>query len=396
MSGKHGRGTVLLAWELGEGFGHAHRLMEVARVLEEQGWEPVIASRIIRTMSEQYRDAGYPMLQAPNHTGLNLSSEPFSANTYADIMAICGFADREALYPPVAAWDHLLRMVAPKFIIADYSPLLSLAAFGRIPVIGFGDGFVTPPDHHGGFPPTGSQRDPVVTREHLMNEIRQVQDWRGAPHPASLAEFVCGEGQLVCAFPELDVYRSHRKVPATGPLAATARPLPPATEPRVFVYLSAGFRKTRVMLQAVVNSGLPAEGYIRDLDKDPKLSEALDKTGFVRHDRPPPLPEMMKTCSVIVHHGGAGTLETAALLGRTQLLVPRHLEQSMNAALANSLGSSLRMGGNFEVQHAQNALQAATGEERFHQAAERLAQRLAAFPCETREKLLSLGNRFAQ
>lgn len=389
------KGTVLLAWELGEGFGHARRLLDVGNALAAHGWRPVFVSRTIQTMSREYRDAGFPVLQCPAHTSLTLTDQPFSANSYSDIMAICGFADREAMYPSLAAWDELLRLVNPRLIIADYSPLLSLAAFDRYPLISFGDGFVAPPAQDGGFPPTGSSRPPVIAYDRLMEEVHQVQSLRGAPKPDSLSQFICGQGQVVCAYPVLDVYGRYRPEPATGPVSRPAESLPAATERRIFVYLSATYRLTRAMLQGVINSRVPAEGYIRDLDKDTRLAGDLRQCGFVLHDRPPPLSEAMKKCSVIVHHGGAGTLETAALLGRVQLLVPRHLEQTMNAGSAGALGSAMRMRANFEVKDGVGAVHTVIDNEKMHQSAARAAAHLSAFPCGSLEKLLTLSDRFA-
>jgi UDP:flavonoid glycosyltransferase YjiC (YdhE family) len=41
---------------------------------------------------------------------------------------------------------------------------------------------------------------------------------------------------------------------------------------------------------------------------------------------------------LIIHHGGIGTIEACLMLGRPQLLLTRHLEQSLNGSLTRSLG----------------------------------------------------------
>jgi rhamnosyltransferase subunit B len=75
---------------------------------------------------------------------------------------------------------------------------------------------------------------------------------------------------------------------------------------------------------------------VRDASDD--LKEALRARGLTVHDEPPP-PQMAFTeASLIIHHGGIGTIEACLMLGRPQLLLTRHLEQSLNGSVTRSLG----------------------------------------------------------
>lgn len=47
---------------------------------------------------------------------------------------------------------------------------------------------------------------------------------------------------------------------------------------------------------------------------------------------------MLAEASFVIHHGGAGTSEACLTAGRTQILVPRHLEQSMTARSLRARG----------------------------------------------------------
>ena len=43
---------ILLAWEMGAGFGHIRRLLVLARALKERGWIPIIGQRQIHTLAD--------------------------------------------------------------------------------------------------------------------------------------------------------------------------------------------------------------------------------------------------------------------------------------------------------------------------------------------------------
>jgi hypothetical protein len=154
--------------------------------------------------------------------------------------------------------------------------------------------------------------------------------------PSSLPKLIAGDASVVCTFPKLDVYGRYRQVPATGPLASHLKPVSPPAKPSLFVYLAADFPKTRKLLQAILDSGIPAAAYVRDAPDD--LKHALRASGVTIHDEPPPPVRAFAEATLIIHHGGIGTIEACLMLGRPQLLLSRHLEQSVNASLARSLG----------------------------------------------------------
>ena len=56
------------------------------------------------------------------------------------------------------------------------------------------------------------------------------------------------------------------------------------------------------------------------------------------HDDPPPPARAFAQATLVIHHGGIGTIEACLMLGRPQLLLTRHLEQSLNGSLTRSLG----------------------------------------------------------
>ncbi|UTW06971.1 nucleotide disphospho-sugar-binding domain-containing protein [Pseudomonas benzenivorans] len=321
---------MLLAWEMGEGLGHAARLLWLAQRLREQGWVPVVAARDPAALAERYRAAHVPVIATPPHRSCFSGPGRFRAASYADIMGVCGYADLKQLAAVVRAWDEVLRSQAPDLIIADYSPLLSLAAFARIPLICIGDGFVTPPGMAGGhFPLLG---DPVPHQwqpAELLHAAQRVQAARGLAEPMSLAQVIEGVGQVVCVPPELDIYAASRTLPASGPWE---RPAPPLAKPEgafPFAYLRMSHPLSHRVLQVWREHHLAGECYLHGAGRE--TVSALERAGIRVHVTPPPLREALSRASMLIHHGGIGALEEALMAGRPQLLLPRHLEQSLHS-----------------------------------------------------------------
>ena len=329
--------TILLAWEMGAGLSHATRLLVVAKALKAVGWIPVVAARDVSTLVDQYRAENIPVVQAPLHKSQVPPGEVFRARSFADIVASCGFQRLDALWPVVVAWDSLLDVIRPAAVVADYSPILPLACLGRIAVVTIGDGFVVPPGHLAKMPQLRSMGTQMASEEVSLAHACEVQRRRGIHClPASLPRLIAGDASVVCTFPELDVYGRHRQVPASGPLSHHLTPVSPPAKPSLFAYLAADFPKTRKLLQAILDSGISAGAYVRDAPDD--LKQALRARGLTIHDEPPPPRVAFAAANLIIHHGGIGTIEACLMLGRPQLLLTRHLEQSLNGSLTRSLG----------------------------------------------------------
>jgi rhamnosyltransferase subunit B len=343
--------NVLLAWEMGAGLSHATRLLVVAKALKALGWTPIVAARDVSTLVDRYRVDNISVVQAPVHKSQAPPGEVFRARSFADIVASCGFQRLEALWPVVVAWDSLLDLIRPAAVVADYCPILPLACLGRVAVVTIGDGFVVPPGHLPKMPPLQSTGTKMASEEVSLAHACEVQRRRGISSlPSSLPSLIAGDASVVCTFPELDVYGRDRQVPATGPLASQITPVSPPAKASLFAYLAADFPKTRKLLQAILDSGIPAAAYVRDASDD--LKHALRARGLTIHDEPPPPERAFAEATLIIHHGGIGTIEACLMLGRPQLLLTRHLEQSLNGSLTRSLGVADTLRSGFTLAHA--------------------------------------------
>ncbi len=382
---------ALLAWELGAGLGHARRLVTIARALFERGFSCTVAGRELWAIPDEFRALGIPILQAPHH--LSQAPRDFVARGYADIIAGCGFARAEILWPTVLGWDGMIDVVQPDVIVADYSPMLALAAFGRVPVVSIGDGFVLPPPHLPEMPRLREDGSDMAGEATMLAAAATVQGRRGLPSPGTIPGMVGGEAHVVCTYPETDVFRDLRLEPATGPLESAPSPLSPPPRPAIFAYLAADHGGTPKLLQALINTKLPLAVFVRDVS--PSLRDALRSAGATVHDRPPLLPEVLREASLVVHHGGIGTIETCLALGRPQLLSPRHLEQTANAGALAKLGVSTRLRSQFELAEAQELALRASDSFFMTEAARRVAADLAARRPESLDLIVSHCERLA-
>ncbi|MBV6631394.1 MAG: hypothetical protein KI792_00025 [Alphaproteobacteria bacterium] len=370
---KPGKKKALLAWEMGAGLGHIRRLLTVAKGMQERGYEPVIAQRTIHTLADEVREAGIPMLPIPPQISLAPKGQPFRALTYADIMAICGYARMDVLRPILDAWDGIVSHVKPDVVIGDYCPILPMAVRGRVPFLAFGDGFVVPPHEPDAFPPLRPEGEPIKPVDQITEEVNALLKDRGQDPIDRLGQLIAGDAQVITTLPELDIYSSHRKTEAVGPLdePPAVRDMP--DKPHLFIYLAADFANTRKALQAVANLKVPAEAFIRDAPE--QLRVALRNNGLTVHDTPPPLSEVLSRATVLLHHGGMGTLETALAMGCAQVLMPRHLEQSLNAGnLRNRKIAEIIRGD--DMDQYQQILSKAMGAKKWQSSMHDLAKRL--------------------
>ncbi|MEM6902843.1 MAG: nucleotide disphospho-sugar-binding domain-containing protein [Pseudomonadota bacterium] len=370
---KQGGKRALLAWEMGAGLGHIRRLLTVAEAMKSRGYEPVIAQRTIHTLADEVREAGISMIPIPPQISLAPKGQPFRAMTYADIMAICGYARMDVLRPILDAWDGLLAHIQPDVVIGDYCPILPMAVRSRLPFVAFGDGFVVPPHEPEIFPPLRAEGEPIKPVEQITEDVNGLLRERGQDEISHLGQLVAGDAQVVTTLPELDIYHAHRSIEAVGPLdePPPVRPMP--KEAHLFVYLAADFANSRKALQAVANMKVSAEAFIRDAPE--QLRNALRNNGMTVHDTPPPLAEVLSRATVILHHGGMGTLETALAMGCAQILMPRHLEQSLNAGnLRNRKIAEIIRGD--DMDHYQQVLTKAMKARKWQEAMYQLGMRL--------------------
>lgn len=331
---------VLLAWEYGLGIGYVDRLVQLAEALAQEGHEPVFCLRDLIGTADLLRNRPWMVMQCPLSIGVLHPTQPnFAPGSYGDLLAVNNFADEEQLFRLVYAWHMLFLALQPQVIVGEYAPACAVAAYGRIPYISMGHGYITPPFDRPDFPifnPT-VQRAPGTER--ILETIQRVQQRLGSALPNSAPEAIAGVAQFVTAFRETDPYAELRSQRHAGPLETVEPPAPPLAERTFYAYLSATHPQIGMYVQALADVGIRGSVYIKRLT--PELAQYLRERGVGVYDSPPPLYPTVRGASVIVHHGGMATLTAAMAAGKPQVFLPEVADQTVSANTIDRLGISV-------------------------------------------------------
>ncbi len=369
---------ILFAWELGGGIGYVDRLSQVADALASEGHEPVFVVRDLVSTAELFARKPWIVMQAPMAVGLLHPTQPhFVPGSYADLLAVNNFANAEHLFRLAHAWHMLFLALQPALVVAEYAPVATLAAHGRIPTIAMGHGYILPPPNLGEFPIFDPAAQRFAPPEKIVEAVRAVQQRLGGPVADTVPAVIGGTRHFVTAFAETDPYAGFRSQPNAGPLDSIPPPVAPAGPPSFYAYLSATHPQLRMILQSLVECGLPGAAYIKRIT--PEVRQYLSERKVHVFDRPPPLAEVTRGAHVIVHHGGAATLAAAMGAGRPQMLWPEVADQQVSANTIDRLGVSVharrRLGSAAQAARAMRELAQGEAPPRALQVAQTINQR---------------------
>src|SRR5580704_4513428 len=192
---------------------------------------------------------------------------------------------------------------------------------------------------------------------------------------------------LVCSSPSFDFAPS--SIPGNvryagpqlddAPSAAAGNPWAiPSGRPLVLVGLSSTVMRQEGLLQRIADAlgQLPVQGLVTTGPAvDPALIAAspnVTVTRWVRH------ADVLPDCSVIITHGGHGTVMKALAAGVPLLVVPLGRDQPDNAARVVHAGAGVRLRKNASVSALRLATMQVIEDPRYRAAAGRMAARLAA------------------
>lgn len=327
---------ILLGWELGAGNGHSTRLLELAAILASRGHQPLIAPQQIGPFA-----AHWPTWQAPVWPRLlqplfrRYQRQPA---TMGDNLAYLGLDDGDAMTAMILAWDRLLANTGPDAVVAEYAPMLQLAAMGRIPTIAFGTGYSLPPANMPSFP--GLFGGAAVVPEPLLLDGLNASLGKAGRAPLSaLPEIFAADRSVIATFAELDPYHQWR----TGPLAAPALcgpvPVSDGAGEELFVYFNASAPRPNAFWQALVDSKLPVRVH------DPLLTETdiatLERAGISVARQPVPFDQIVARSRLLLSHGGLGFVSSGMIAGLPQIIIPFDGEKMLTAKAAVAEGACL-------------------------------------------------------
>lgn len=353
---------ILLGWELGAGSGHITRLLELATVLAARGHTPLFAPQQIGPFA-----AHWPTWQAPVWPRLLeplLRRFPQRPATMGDNLAYLGLDDAEAMTAMIMAWDRVILDARPDAVIAEYAPMLQLAAKGRVPTLAFGTGFSLPPAQMPRFPSLFGN-PAVVAEPSLLSTLNESLRRTDRAPLMALPEIFAADLSLVASFEELDPYRQWRCEPVGPPAICGPVPLTTDKGNELFIYFNGKSERPNTFWQGLVDSRLSIRVY------DTLLNDAdittLEGVGIRVVRMPVQFEEIVARSRLLISHGGLGFVSSGLVAGIPQIIIPFDGEKLLTAQAA--VGSGVCLLASFDAMKADvfaAFLRAAWSDESLH------------------------------
>ena len=331
-------GTVLFAWEMGGGLGHIGPMKVIARRLKRWGHDCVFAVKDVVAARTHLGPYGR-VLQAPVGPSPKILDQPFGPASFTDILAGSGFADARQLEGLVAGWSDLFDLVQPGLLVADFSPVAQVAAYGALRTVVVGYGFYLPPHDLSSFPSFREDMPHAASERPILANVKAVIEKRGRNAPKSLPRLFQGHYTHCYSLPFLDPYAEYRRTPALGPIEPMPALMPPPQDRRIFAYLDGDHPNAAELVLALSNLRLPVEIHLRGSNR--VVAEFAQMRGLLLHTEPPSWVDLMPRVSAVVSHVGAGIAHATALAGRPHLLLPLHREQWITANKLRACGAGV-------------------------------------------------------
>ncbi|MHB8149267.1 MAG: glycosyltransferase [Desulfobulbia bacterium] len=333
---------VLLAWELGENYGHLSTLLPLARMLRQRKHEPIFVVRDLAVASVLLGKE-FSFLQAPLPSESNRQSRvPVS---YADILSGRGFGKRDVLAGILHAWQVLFDLVKPEMVVAQFAPTAIVAARqASIPSLQMDTGFECPPEvrPYPCFRPWMKiTREALLEREDaLLQTINVVCGWRSEDLRTALR----ADLSLLITLQELDHYSGRRGGRYIGPIFShnTGEKFAwqHTTGKRVFVYLRP-FPELRALLAELRQSRAEVIAVIPGIDRE--LADSFSSEQFRIISQQVRLETLLSQADLVVSHGGHGLTSAFLLQGVPLLVFPIMIEQWMTARNLERMKTGLRV-----------------------------------------------------
>jgi hypothetical protein len=333
---------VLLCWEFGQGTTHARILKAMGDRLSAQGCAvtyalcvPSLGEEAGIAKADIRQGPGWPLKTAPGYGAHTLTSA-----SYGDIFAQM-FLDVEGeLDERLRQWRKILDQERPDLVIADYAPGLSLAAYGRLPLIALGNGYTLPPVELATFPLVGSQ--PMKYREEeAVERINQALHRHELKPIEKFPEINRADQHCLLTYPIFDPYRADRKSPWLG---SPVIPVIRRNDERgaaLFAYFYERRQLDKRLLDGLVGGGLPGNAVFTTPIR--QTAKALAKAGIDVPFGLLDLAEEFPKVRVLVHQGGLNTCSAGALAGIPQVIVYTDQEKKLYAQALAQRGAGFML-----------------------------------------------------
>lgn len=349
---------VLIAWELGEAFGHVAHCLQLAEGLRQRGHTVAMALKDLRLPAGPVNPKGLTLLPAPLTSQRPQRPQRPQGRpvNYADVLRHCGFADARDVAARLVGWDNLFRLTRTEVVIGDHAPTALLAArVAGIPHLAVSSSFAIPPD----VTPWPSIRPWEAIAEATLvaadSQLDQVTDdaqaAMGRPPRVRIRDLF-GKRAVLNTFAELDHYGERPHGRYVGPIVSVPQARRASWQDtgnaKVLAYLRPEVPGFAAILHALarldaevvcVAPGLPP-GVARRY-ATPRLRIAL---------APLHLTSLLQEADLAVGYGSSGFSTQALLAGVPLVMRPRHVEQGLIARRVQALGAGIVLDARMEVE----------------------------------------------
>ena len=377
---------VLIAWELGEAFGHLARCLRLAEGLVARGHQVTLALKEVRLPTGQQLVPGISVLAAPRtpQTG-PVDRSPIN---YADVLRVSGFSDAQDVAARLNAWRGILNLTRPDVLIADHAPTALLAArIADIAYLSVGNGFAIPPD----VSPWPSIRPweaipdrALSTAETLLDRVFDAAlKALGYPKTARVRELF-GAEDVLDTFVELDHYGVRTAGHYVGPIVSVRQAMRVEWQSRegsrVLAYLRPSVPGFSAILQAFAR--LDAEVLCVAPGMKPDVAERVATRRLRIALTPVDLAPLLERADLAVGYGNSGFSTQALLAGVPLAMRPRYVEQALLARRVEALGAGKLLAGQIDAGGVTSALQDLLGNPTYRNAAGAFQERHRHFATE--------------
>ena len=372
---------VLFCWELGSGYGHISKFLNLGLRLRDRGHEVLFALKDLSRTEAVLGRHGFTLVQAPVWLPQPVGVPP--PGNYSEILFSFGYFDEPGLTGVVRAWRALFELAAPDTLIMESSPTALLAARGLPqPRALLGTGFSCPPPST----PMPALRwwQPGVRYHFEENERLIVSTMNGAlgrvgaPRIGSVAELFTANETFLCTFPELDHYPSRGDGQRYwGPAFDLTQGSPPrwpmGAGKKVFCYLDPGHASFAPLARTLRACGNPV--LLHAPGASAQAQRAHESATLAFTPSAASMSQVLDEAELIVCHAGHGTVAAALLAGRALLMAPIHLEQYMLAQRVEQMGAGRAWNGGRHERELAKLLRELLAESRYTAAARAFADR---------------------
>lgn len=343
---------VLLAWELGDNFGHVAKLIKIGTALRERGFDPVLSLQNLAGVAPLIEHVDMKLLQSPHARVKPPQDSTRPVLTYADDLRPCGYDRPLELAALLRAWDGMLDLVKPDILIANSAPTALLAArrYPGIMRVSVGLGYEVP-DLATPMPALRYWETPdmKVLADHeqsILGNINQALTSLGHGTLSGLRDMLETDMSFIMTWPELDHYPSRKTGEYVGPFyvedtGVDADWLPRQEgRARIFAYLSHGHDIGPIIRALQSMKGQDVILVARRLSAD-NLKTLAGFPHLRVYTDPVKISPLTSGADLCITHGGSGTFVQFMMGGVPQLIYPNHIEQLMAARRMEMLGCGL-------------------------------------------------------